>query len=247
MSQIVTCPPAGCKTILSSACVFYEGPNLLTTDVKTNDSVEVVIQKFDQFVENFNPGTSNDVSFVKNIFQIAHGFSVGDAIRNSSGKWVKAQADTFSNAGTVGVVSNVQDSNNFSYQFGAHLDNGGPWIEGQKYFLSTSVPGEIVFEESYSGDQVREYIGTGTEHGLLIEINPADLYQIGVINHNHSFVFEQNTPSSSWVIVHNLNRSPSISIVDSGNSIVGGNITYINQNEVRVDFNSSFAGKAYLN
>lgn len=57
MAQVVTCPPAGCKTILSSACVFYEGPELLETSISTNDSVEVVIQKINEWcVDNSGGG-----------------------------------------------------------------------------------------------------------------------------------------------------------------------------------------------
>ena len=61
MSQIVTCPPAGCKTINTSACIFYEGPSLLYTNVKTNDSVEVVIQKFDDFFQGIGSGLTINV------------------------------------------------------------------------------------------------------------------------------------------------------------------------------------------
>lgn len=182
MPQIVTCPPAHCKTILSSACVFYEGPTLLNTGINTNDSVEVIIQKIDEYLQNNVPGTGGgETSFEQDVFQIAHGFQVGDAIRNANGVWVKAQANIFANSGTVGVVSDVFDTNNFTYQFGGHLVGGGPWLEGESYFLSTSVPGGIVLEESYSGGQVREFLGTGTEHGLLLEIDLGDLYQSGVV------------------------------------------------------------------
>lgn len=182
MAQIVTCPPAGCKTIQTSACVFYEGPSLLYTGIKTNDSVEVVIQKFDSFLQGIIPGIGSDtISFEKDQFQIAHGLVVGNAIRNDNGVWVRAQANTLGNSGTVGIVSAVFDTNNFTYQFGAHFDDGVTvWLEGESYFLSTTVPGGIVLEEVYSGGEVREFIGTGTSDGLLIELDLGDLFQEGV-------------------------------------------------------------------
>lgn len=182
MAQIVTCPPAGCKTIISSACAFYEGPVLLTTGVNTNDSVEIVIQKFDEYLATLGglgPGDSETI-IKKDVFQIAHGFIVGDAIRNANGVWVKAQANTLDNSGSIGVVSSVFDTNNFSYQWGGYLDGGGPWELGKSYFLSTQIAGQIVLEEMYSSGQVREFLGTGTEHGLLLEIDLGDLYQSGV-------------------------------------------------------------------
>lgn len=57
----------------------------------------------------------------------------------------------------------------------------------------------------------------------------------------------QITPSSEWVIKHNLNKYPSISIVDSGGNIVIGDISYMDMNEARITFTTEFSGKAYLN
>jgi len=237
MAQIVTCPPAGCKTILSSACVFYEGPALMTTGVNTNDSVEVIIQKIDEYLtinSGGGPG-DNETSFNKDVFQIAHGFQVGDAIRNANGVWVKAQANVFANSGTVGVVSDVFDTNNFTYQFAGHLAGGGPWIEGESYFLSTTVPGGIVLEEVYSSGQVREFIGTGTAHGLLLEIDLGDLYQSnvepgepgggGAINtvtdYRSSFEISDGKVYAGYL----LNNSPVITRTIDGNLETAQNLT----------------------
>src|SRR5687768_16424386 len=35
-----------------------------------------------------------------------------------------------------------------------------------------------------------------------------------------TFTHRQDSPSSEWVIVHNLNKYPSVTVVDSGNSAV---------------------------
>jgi len=70
---------------------------------------------------------------------------------------------------------------------------------------------------------------------------------IGVLNHNHSYVHVQGVAASVWVINHNLNRKPSITIVDSADSVVGGDPDYIDENTIIITFNASFAGKAYLN
>lgn len=51
----VTCPKNQCKTILSSSCVFYEGESLLYTGIKTNDPIEIVIQKLNRYLQD-NPG-----------------------------------------------------------------------------------------------------------------------------------------------------------------------------------------------
>lgn len=183
MAQIVTCPPAGCKSINTSACIFYEGPSLIYTGIKTNDSIEVVIQKINDFLQATLPTLGSDqISFEKEVFQIAHGLQVGDAIRNENGIWVRAQADILENSGTVGVVSDVFDTNNFTYQFGGHLTSG-TWTSGVSYFLSVDVPGAIVPEQApYGTGQVREFIGTGTPDGLLLELDLGDLNTGGVVS-----------------------------------------------------------------
>jgi hypothetical protein len=62
-----------------------------------------------------------------------------------------------------------------------------------------------------------------------------------------AFVFTQMTPSSEWAINHNMSKFPSVSIVDSTNSVVVGEVQYIDKNSVTVTFNGAFSGKAYLN
>jgi len=49
------------------------------------------------------------------------------------------------------------------------------------------------------------------------------------------------------VITHNLSKFPSVTVVDSGNNIVIGDITYNDLNTLTINFTASFSGKAYLN
>jgi len=62
-----------------------------------------------------------------------------------------------------------------------------------------------------------------------------------------NFTFTQNTPSATWTITHDLGKFSSVSVVDSANTVVYGNVDYINDNSLRVTFSAAFSGKAYLN
>jgi len=62
-----------------------------------------------------------------------------------------------------------------------------------------------------------------------------------------AFIFTQNTASNSWTINHNMEKFPSVTIVDSADNYVVGEITYTNNNSLTVNFSASFSGKAYLN
>ena len=62
-----------------------------------------------------------------------------------------------------------------------------------------------------------------------------------------TYVFTQATASDTWEIKHNLYKYPSVSIVDSGDNIVYGDVQYIDMNTCICRFSVPFSGKAYLN
>lgn len=61
-----------------------------------------------------------------------------------------------------------------------------------------------------------------------------------------STIYQQTNSSNVWTIAHNLNRFPSVIVVDSAGSKVEGDIDYIDANNVRVTFGNAFAGTVYL-
>lgn len=62
-----------------------------------------------------------------------------------------------------------------------------------------------------------------------------------------SYVHNQTTASSTWTINHNLSKYPSYVVVDSANDEVEGSVTYINTQQMVLNFSASFTGKVYLN
>lgn len=62
-----------------------------------------------------------------------------------------------------------------------------------------------------------------------------------------TFVFTQNVPSTTWNITHNLGKFPSITVIDTGNTVVVGEYNYTSNTNVILTFSAGFAGKAYLN
>ena len=61
------------------------------------------------------------------------------------------------------------------------------------------------------------------------------------------FTFTQSTATNTWNITHNLGKFPSVSVVDSGNTVVYGNIDYTSENALTITFSAAFSGKAYMN
>ena len=62
-----------------------------------------------------------------------------------------------------------------------------------------------------------------------------------------TFEFDQVVPATTWNITHNLGKFPSITVIDTGDTVVTGEYIYINNNQVTLNFSAAFAGKAYLN
>ena len=62
-----------------------------------------------------------------------------------------------------------------------------------------------------------------------------------------TFEFTQAVPSATWTIQHNLGKFPSVSVVDTGNTMVISQIDYIDNNNLTITNSAQFAGKAYLN
>ena len=61
------------------------------------------------------------------------------------------------------------------------------------------------------------------------------------------FVFEQSESSKEWIIIHNLNKKPSVTVVDTEDRVVIPYVQYISDNEIHLEFNAAFKGWAYLN
>ena len=62
-----------------------------------------------------------------------------------------------------------------------------------------------------------------------------------------TYVYDQAIAATVWTVNHNLNKHPSITVVDSAGTTVDFKATYINSNTCQLEFNAPFKGTAYLN
>ena len=68
-----------------------------------------------------------------------------------------------------------------------------------------------------------------------------------IINLKSTFVFHQAVPSDTWVIEHNLNKFPSVTVVNSHKEEVIGSLQYNTTNKLTLTFSAPFSGDAYIN
>ena len=67
------------------------------------------------------------------------------------------------------------------------------------------------------------------------------------IEADKTFIFTQAVPATTWNITHNLGKFPSVSVINSNNVVINGEVTYIDNNNIQANFSAGFSGKAYLN
>jgi len=67
-----------------------------------------------------------------------------------------------------------------------------------------------------------------------------------------TYIHVQSSSSDTWVITHDLGRFPSVTVIDSGGSVLTAAVTYNSENQLTITFLSNGSalattGKAYLN
>ena len=89
------------------------------------------------------------------------------------------------------------------------------------------------------GSDIKDIIGSP-----LIGVTNAE----GVVYlSSKTFVYEQGVASDTWEITHNLNKFPTVVLVDSAGTTFGAAVTYNSSNKCTVHMNGATTGKAYLN
>ena len=105
-------------------------------------------------------------------------------------------------------------------------------------------------------------IDSYTANGAFYTLNLTNLFGNGVLTNKlyydfavftlssqgtPTFIFTQGAPATVWNILHNLGKFPSVSVINNNDIVINGEITYIDNNNVQLNFSAGFTGKAYLN
>jgi hypothetical protein len=106
--------------------------------------------------------------------------------------------------------------------------------------------------KNFSLGDLKAFISTG---GLILTTagtsGPATLtdgiLNVPVYQSDQTYVFVQSVPATTWTITHNLNKYPSVSVVNINNVVMYGEITYLSPNQLQIEFSAGFSGKAYMN
>lgn len=150
------------------------------------------------------------------------------------------------------------------------LDNGEYQVVFKDSNLSVAVeesaPLNVVVGENANIEvgEALHYIKTGTSEikeavheGLVLigeQVDKAEAYAESAAEsaemayrYRSTYIHEQGVASSEWVINHNLNKFPSVTVVDSADNEIIVGVRYVDANTCIIDLTSPFKGKAYLN
>lgn len=100
-----------------------------------------------------------------------------------------------------------------------------------------------------SGDSINVVVEQAASNTILIPKPTTSVSIRGVIGGSGDahYTHTQSSPEAVWEVTHNLGKKPSVIVVDSADTVVMGEIEYINLNSVRLTFVGAFSGKAYFN
>jgi len=111
-----------------------------------------------------------------------------------------------------------------------------------------------VVEGQVDMGKLHVHLAEGQEEVSYIKLDSVSdnyIYPYGetsnVVTGDKHFKFTQIAASTSWFIEHNLQKFPSVDVVDSGGTRVIGEVSYHNINTLTVSFTGAFGGEAYLN
>jgi len=96
-------------------------------------------------------------------------------------------------------------------------------------------------------------VTVGSDLEVEITENTLDvtLGEIVEITNNYgggaTYTHTQSTASATWTIAHNMNKNPSVTVIDSGGSYIITDIAYTNSNTLVLTFSAALGGTAYLN
>jgi len=246
--------------------IIYSYPtntNILATDLVIGSSTKVVNGKNRNVTKNFEIGSIaefyNEISAIAIAGQSNFFFqnNIAPGRKNGSISFINGGGtNTLFNNITTLRLSKFATSGNLIIDYINTLVNQAIIIAqcddlnnfGIYKFISISpVSGQPNFV-----DIVLESVGA---HGSILQdkfyaiavypgfVNPDIDPNVG----DKTFVYTQSVAAETWIIQHDLDKFPSVSVVNNNNVGMYGEVIYIDENNLQIEFSAGFSGKAYMN
>lgn len=104
----------------------------------------------------------------------------------------------------------------------------------------------VKVDNGYELDELHNVRITTPTNGQALVYNNG-LWENGGSTGDLNYLHVQTSPATTWNVTHSLNKYPSVTVIDSAGTVMEGDISYSNLNQVVLTFQSSFAGTATFN
>lgn len=215
----------GSSTSLTSLLYFFNGS---TWNLQNNISLNFITYGLRCFVKiNFDSNIlSNNTSWYNLVYENNFNTALGIIVQD------------INNVEQTGLILDDKNlDNEIIFEYDYYNNTQSNLASGVDKDIVLLVEG-VNLNPSKTNFTIKEGINS-----VVVSASPIQYFTRQLIS---SFIYEQNTASSTWIIDHNLETYPSVTIVDTSGNIVIGNVQYNSNNQLTLTFNPAFAGKAYL-
>jgi len=211
-------------------------------------------------------GTSVENGQTKNFsVQALSNYSINSYLKNISWQFIVLEPDPSERPeGTISFENYGGQGTNWSAITRLYINTAMPNGSTSVNYLARLVGKDIIFGDrnNLDGYGIFKLTSLTQESGSVYYMDLSYKSGSGVIKALHyyglqvdidgvetdkNFVFTQGTASTTWNIQHNLNKFPSVSVVNNNNVLMYGETTYVDTNNLIINFSAGFSGKAYLN
>ena len=211
-------------------------------------------------------GTSVENGQTKNFsVQSLSNYSINSYFKNISWQFIVLEPDPSERPeGTISFENYGGQGTNWSAITRLYINTAMPNGTTSVNYLARLVGKDIIFGDrnNLDGYGIFKLTSLTQESGSVYYMDLSYKSGSGVIKGLHyygvqvdidgvetdkNFVFTQGTASTVWNIQHDLNKFPSVSVVNNNNVLMYGETTYVDTNNLTINFSAGFSGKAYLN
>ena len=211
-------------------------------------------------------GTSVENGQTKNFsVQALSNYSINSYLKNISWQFIVLEPDPSERPeGTISFENYGGQGTNWSAITRLYINTAMPNGSTSVNYLARLVGKDIIFGDrnNLDGYGIFKLTSLTQESGSVYYMDLSYKSGSGVIKALHyygvqvdidgvetdkNFVFTQGTASTTWNIQHDLNKYPSVSVVNNNNVLMYGETTYVDTNNLTINFSAGFSGKAYLN
>jgi hypothetical protein len=211
-------------------------------------------------------GTSVENGQTKNFsVQSLSNYSINSYLKNISWQFIVLEPDPSERPeGTISFENYGGQGTNWSAITRLYINTAMPNGTTSVNYLARLVGKDIIFGDrnNLDGYGIFKLTSLTQESGSVYYMDLSYKSGSGVIKGLHyygvqvdidgvetdkNFVFTQGTASTVWNIQHDLNKFPSVSVVNNNNVLMYGETTYVDTNNLTINFSAGFSGKAYLN